>query len=569
MGEQLASSLRLDSEDAIRGLTSRDADGRVAATVKGQSSPGAPRQTELTVSDYGTEHAASSGRPLLAVCDLHKRFPGVHAVRGVSFEVLAGEARGLVGENGAGKSTLIEMIAGACAPDEGVIGVAGRRVIPGSVRAAASAGIAVIHQEPRIVPALSAAANAFLSRIPQRAGLVAKREMNRKFANWCERLCVNIPADRAAGALGIGGQSIVQLIGALDGGAKIVLLDEPTAALGPGERESVFRAMSLLRERGAAVVFVSHNLNEVLSHCDVVTVMRDGSIVSTQPAREATTDSLIAAMLGEKLDHLLAARIAGRNRRVNAESGSGFLLKASDVTVPRRLHHVSVTLRAGEILGVAGLTGSGRTRLLRALAGAEPTSRGRLLVAGRRQPWPTTPAQALRVGIALAPEDRRKQGLVLSRSAAVNVALPKLTQSPPWQLARRRTLRAWSEGACSAVRFPLDRLDGPARVLSGGTQQKLVLAKWLAVEPRVLLVDEPFRGIDVGAKAEIAKVLTDLADQGLGIMMASEETEELVGMVDRVIVLQAGSVTSEFTGSEVELNRVVDAMFPHARRGRQ
>jgi ABC-type sugar transport system ATPase subunit len=507
--------------------------------------------------------------PLLSVREVHKRFPGVYAVRGISLDVRPGEVRGLVGENGAGKSTLIGMIAGYVPPDNGAIAVAGVQIARGSVHAAANAGIAVTHQEPHIVPSLSAAANAFLNRIPQRAGFVVKREMNRRFRDWCDQLNTEIPPDRVAGALGIGAQQIVQLIRALDARAKIVLLDEPTAASGPAERASVFQGLNLLRARGAAVVFVSHNLSEVLTHCDMVTVMRDGSIVSTELSQKATPDSLIDAMLGEKLDHVLAVRSAGRRRRVLAESRTGVLLEASEVTVPGRLHEVTVTLRAGEILGVAGLTGSGRTRLLRALAGAEPTSRGRLLVDAQPQPWPTTPAQALRMGIALAPEDRRHEGLILPRSAAENVALPKLTQSSPWRLVKRRLLKSWSVPACEAVSFPLDRLNGPARILSGGTQQKVVLAKWLAVQPRVLLVDEPFRGIDVGAKAEIAKVLADLADQGVGIVMASEETEELVGMVDRVIVLQRGSISSEFTGSEIELDRVVEAMFPHARRGSQ
>ena len=526
----------------------------------------------MTPSDASTVGTSGSGsketrreecppRWALSVRGLDKRFPGVHAVRGVSLDVGPGQVRGLVGENGAGKSTVIKMIAGACAQDEGAVVVDGRAVPHGSVRAAASAGIVAVHQDAQIVPGLSAADNALLTRLPDRAGFVSRRAGHRRFTEWCSAIGAEIPADQPAGELGLGQQQLLQVIRALDRRGKVILMDEPTAGLGPKELDALMRAIRRFREQGSAILFVSHNLEEVLSICDEVTVMRDGRVVSSRSSAAETSDSLITAMLGEKLGQTLERRL-GRHVQRTAGTHAPQLLRASGVSVPDRIEGIDLVLHAGEILGIAGLAGSGRTRLLRALAGNEPTSRGALFMDGDQRPWPTTPRQAFRLGIALATENRRAEGLALSLSGAENVALPRLARTRRLSVARKTSLRRWATDVCGAVRFPPERLGARAGTLSGGTQQKLVLAKLLAIKPRVLLVDEPFRGIDVGAKAEIIELLARLASQGIGIVMASEDTEELVGMSDRIIVLQQGRATKELRGADVELGRVVKEMFP-------
>jgi ABC-type sugar transport system ATPase subunit len=380
--------------------------------------------------------------------------------------------------------------------------------------------------------------------------------MRRRFQEWCDQLGISLPLRTPAGALSTAGQQAIEIIRALEQDARIVLMDEPTAALGPSERAALLRMIAMLRENGATMMFISHHLEEVLELCTTVTVLRDGETVCTVPTEGATVDVLVTAMLGEKL-----ARMEQSHRSGTATANEEEVLRAERVRVPGRLHEVSLGVRRGEILGVAGLIGSGRSTLVRALAGAEPTAAGRMFVHGREVTWPRTPKQALRRGVALAPEDRRAQGLVLSRSGAENVMLPALSRVGRWGFMRNRQVRKAAAGPAREVRFDEQRLVAPAKTLSGGNQQKLLLAKWLTVPPNVLIVDEPTRGVDVGGKAEIFRTLADLAARGIAVVMVSEEAEELIALADRVLVLCDGREAGTFE-APMELDAVVTAMFP-------
>ena len=494
----------------------------------------------------------------LAATGLTKSFPGVRAVHDLSLEVLQGEVHGLVGENGAGKSTVVKMLSGACVPDGGEVRVMGELMLDSSPLASRRAGVATIYQEPNVVPALSPVANVFLGQEMSRRGFRSERAMRRRFNEWCGLLNLTLPARGATGGLSIGSQQAIEIMRALQQEARVVIMDEPTAALSKPEIEALHRIIGILRARQTSLIIISHDLDEVLQLCDRVTVMRDGQKVMATRAIDTDVDSLVTAMLGKKLEVAVDRAQSERRRRSHPAPP---LLDVRGLELPGRLDAVDLSLGQGEILGIAGLVGAGRTSLLRALAGIEPLATGRLWVEGVEAPWPTSPTEAIELGLMLAPEDRRTQGLVLGLRGRDNVTLASMRG-----IARAGWLRpgASQRAAASvspAVGLAPQRLGVAAGTLSGGNQQKVVLAKCLRARPKILLADEPTRGIDVGAKAEIFEVLTRFAADGLGVIMVSEETEELIAFADRVIVLSNGAVTGEFEGSGLEHERVMKAMF--------
>jgi rhamnose transport system ATP-binding protein len=484
------------------------------------------------VSDPGTEPVALRAR---GIC---KSFPGVRALRGVDFDVRAGEVHGLVGENGAGKSTLVKILTGAAEPDAGT--VEGPR-----------SGIAAIYQEPAIVPGLSAAANVFLGRAHRRGPFISRSRTRREFRRLNARLGLAIDPDARAASLSPANVRMLEIMRALDAEHRILIMDEPTASLGPAERERLYEAVRGLREAGVATVHVSHDLGEVLALCDRVTVLRDGELVATEPVRRWTKERLVTAMLG----HVVLAPPPQPR-----EIGEQEVLRVEGLTVPGVLDGVSFSLRRGEILGIGGLVGSGRTELLRALAGADAGARGRLFVRGRERPWPRTVRGALALGIALAPEERA-QGLVASLSAAANVCLTDMRAVASAGVIReRRRLRRAAE-TMRSLAFDVERLREPAVFLSGGSQQKLVIGKWLHRRPDVLLMDEFTRGIDVGAKAEILAVITRLASQGMSLIIVSSELEELVEGADRVLVLAGGRLVGNLSRADASVERILRLVF--------
>lgn len=483
-----------------------------------------------------------------------KRFGETVAVDGVTLAIARGTVHALVGENGAGKSTLLGLLAGRTALSEGHIDVFGRALQTGNVRASRTAGIIAIYQELTIVPSLSACANVFLGQTRSRFGFLSERAMRKKFGELCERLGVVISADISAGALSVADQQMLEIIRALESRAKILLLDEPTSALALSERDALFRRVRELRSQDVTILLVSHNLDEVLSIADDISVCRDGRLIRTASVADWTKPSLVAAMLGHAA--------SPPTKRRSAISSEPFL-RAEEVTAPNKIEKISVAVGKGEIVGVGGLVGSGRTTLLRALCGLEAGSTGRLWIDGKKRPWPGSPLQALELGIALIPENR-KQGLVLGRPAQENVVLANLDATANAGFISERRLHDCAKSAMRGYHFNERRLFASAGSLSGGNQQKLLLARWRHRPPHLLLADEPTRGIDVGAKEEILIKLRMLADGELGVLFVSSELEEVVAVSDRVLVLAAGREAGRLGADASVKDILMSAFSPQA-----
>ena len=480
------------------------------------------------------------GRPFaIESRDLEKRFGGIIALKDVNIQAGAGTIHALVGENGAGKSTFLGIIAGRLVPTSGYVMVFGERYEFGDPRHAHRLGIAAIYQELTIVPAMSALANVFLGQTISHGGVLARAEMKHRFQELCARLGVSIPADVSAGRLSVADQQTLEIMRGVYSKARLLLFDEPTTSLAPAERQSLFRVMRELRDQGTTMMFVSHNLEEVLGIADNVTVFRDGEVAASAPRKEWTKRDLVRAMIG----HDLQTDAATGPTKVTHYSAPP-LLSARGITLPGVLDDIAIEVHAGETVGIGGLVGSGRSSLLRSLAGLEPHSRGELRIEGKAVPWPHTPRRALRVGIALVPEDRKTQGLVLGMSAMANITMTNYDEVSRLGFLSTRLMAARSRDVAREIGFAENRVATSVRHLSGGNQQKILMGKWRFHQPRILLVDEPTRGIDVRAKEEILATLRRLSDQGLGVVIASSELEEVVAISHRVLVLAEGRVVT-------------------------
>ncbi|GHG93292.1 sugar ABC transporter ATP-binding protein [Streptomyces rubradiris] len=474
--------------------------------------------------------------PVLALKGVSKSFGAVRALRDVSLELLPGEAHALAGENGAGKSTLIKILAGVHRPDTGQVLLDGGPVVlhgPGDARAV---GIAVIHQEPTLFPDLSVAENIFMGRGPTRAlGRIDHKATRAATAALMRRLGVGLDPGRPARGLSIADQQLVEIAKALSFDARVLIMDEPTAALTGSEAARLFGVVRTLREQGAAVLFVSHRLQEILEICQKVTTLRDGTRIATEPLAGMTEDDLIRRMVGRDLAELYPKRH----------------VRAGDVALSvRRLTRegvftdVSFDVRRGEIVGLAGLVGAGRTEVARAVFGVDRRDAGEVEVAGR--PLPNgAPSAAMAAGLALVPEDRRAQGLVMNLSVERNIGLTGLRTTARAGLVHRRAERRRSLDWAVRLQVKYARIADAVSTLSGGNQQKVVLAKWLATAPKVLVVDEPTRGIDVGTKAEVHRLLGELAADGVAVLMISSDLPEILGMADRVLVMHEGRITAD------------------------
>jgi rhamnose transport system ATP-binding protein len=492
----------------------------------------------------------SHDSPMVRLEGVRKAFGPVVALRQGTLAVAPGSIHALVGENGAGKSTLVKVVAGVHRRDAGVLELAGEPVDFRSPAEAKAAGVAVIYQEPTLFPDLSVAENILLGREPlRRLRRIDRPAMRAEAARLFRRLGVALDPDRPAEGLSIADQQIVEIAKAISQDARVLVMDEPTAALSGVEVDRLFAVARGLRDAGCAVVFISHRFDEVFALCDTVTVMRDGAWISTDPIGAVTRDELVSRMVGREVDSLYPD-VAGTPGDV--------VLSVSNLGRTGAFHDVTFDVRAGEIVGLAGLVGAGRSEIVRAVFGIDRYDAGSVRVAGIPLP-PGDPRAAVAAGVAFVPEDRRLQGLVTASSVSRNVT----------SVVRRRLVRlglvAAAQEAAVAGRWAgrLDvraaALDALAATLSGGNQQKVVLAKWLATEPRVLIVDEPTRGIDVGTKAAVHGLLADVAASGMAVLMISSELPEVLGLAHRVLVVCEGRVTAELDRSEATPERVVHA----------
>ncbi len=473
---------------------------------------------------------------LLRLSGIEKSFPGVKAIRTADLDVRAGEIHALVGENGAGKSTLIKVVTGAHAPDAGRIELAGRALrIRGPIDAF-RAGVAAIYQEFNLVPGLTARENMFLGREATRAGLCRPGRERRLAHCVMERLDAAIDPDARVADLNIAHQQLVEIARALLADARLLIMDEPTAALTPREVERLFAVLAEMRADGRGVLFISHRLGEVLRIADRVTVMRDGETLGTWETPQLSRERLIELMVGRPLDQEFPARTVGVGHE---------LLTVENLT-GGPVHDVSFAVRRGEVLGIAGLVGAGRTELVRLVFGADRPASGRIRLDGRLLAI-GSPRDAIASGICLLTEDRKNQGLVLNLPARDNFALGNLDHWSQAGWIDRRSEQSAFARYVESLRIRVAGPDQPAGHLSGGNQQKLLVARWLENDAQVIIFDEPTRGIDVGAKYEMYLLMGELAARGKAIVMISSELPEILGMSDRVLVMHAGRVTGEIT----------------------
>jgi ribose transport system ATP-binding protein len=499
-----------------------------------------------------TATAATATRAPAAVLmqGVTKRFPGVVALDHVDLAVMPGEVHVLVGENGAGKSTLMRILAGAEHPDEGTVSLHGSPMRFGHPSEALDAGIAMIYQELNLAPHLSAEANVFLGREPVRVpftGWLDHRRMREETAAALAALNSDAPLGVPVGRLGIADQQLIEVAKALSLNASVVIMDEPTAALAEAEIESLFAAVRRLRESGVAVIYISHRLEEVLEIGDRITVLRDGRNVATMPAAEADVPTIIRLMVGRDLSDM--------PMRGTSEAGEE-ALRVEGILREGVVGPCSLSVRHGEVLGIAGLVGCGRTELSRAIFGADPADGGAVFVEGERVSI-RSPRDAVRAGLALLPEDRKVDGLALNLAVGTNITLACLDALTRLGLIRREAERALADAQVKALDIRLRDVDQPAVSLSGGNQQKVLLARWLASQAKVFLFDEPTRGVDVGAKFEIYALMNELTRQGAGVIMISSYLPELLGMSDRILVMRAGRIVAELAREEATQERVM------------
>ncbi len=484
-----------------------------------------------------------SSTPLLEVRGMGKSFPGVRALKDVDLHIRKGEVLALLGENGAGKSTLMKILSGVQPRDEGDILIEGENVAIRGVQDALEHGISLIHQELNMATNLSVGANIFLGREPKKRGLIDETTIFTDSKAYLNRVGLDVDPQTVVGDLPIGRQQLVEIAKALSVKARILIMDEPTSSLSQNETNTLFQVIKDLSSRGVSIIYISHRLGEVEELADRVTVLRDGENAGDLLHSKINHDAMVRLMVGRDISQFYARTIH--------EPGNGVLEVRNLRTPEHPEHELNFSLKAGEIVGMAGLVGAGRTELLGTLFGVTPAVNGEITVCGEATA-PQSPEEAIKAGIALVPEDRKQQGLILEMTVRENLGLASLKQESPKGLF----LNDSREGEITqkiiqkmSVKTPSDRQ--VVQYLSGGNQQKVALGKWLAMEPKVLLLDEPTRGIDVGAKQEIYGLMEDLAKRGIAILFVSSEIEEVLGMSDRTLVMHEGRITGELSRDEL------------------
>jgi ribose transport system ATP-binding protein len=505
---------------------------------------------------------------VLQARSISKTFGGIKALDNVSLKVYAGRVNAIVGENGAGKSTLMKIFSGVYQEYEGQIFLDGRQVAFGNPKEAQNSGIAIIHQELNLIPHLSVAENVFLGKeFVNRLGLINYTTMHSKTAKILERLDLHINPHIPVSNLRVGQQQVVEIAHALSLDARIVIMDEPTSAISEHEIEVLFGLIRSLKAQGVAVVYITHKLDELFQIADTVTVLRDGKLVGSSPIEDVTHDDIVRSMVGRDVKDFFVKADVVKPREV-------LCVRDMCLAHPRRpddcvVDRVSFEVKAGEVLGLFGLMGAGRTELLETIFGLHPKrSSGRIFLNGR-QTRINSPANAINLGIGFVTEDRKLEGLVLQMSVAASISLASLEQTECFGLLSGRLENRLAQEYVERLSIKTPSVKQIVENLSGGNQQKVVIAKWLATNPQVLLLDEPTRGIDVNAKNEIYRLISELTQAGLAIVMVSSELPEIMAIADRIIVLSEGKHTAEFTPSQTTEELIMRAAIPKSFGSRQ
>ena len=481
--------------------------------------------------------------------DIRKSFPGVQALKTVTFSLHKGEIHGLVGENGAGKSTLVKILTGVLSSDSGSISLNGKSVAIESPRQAQQLGISIIHQELSVLPNLTVGQNIYLGREPRKflPFWIDWKTLYRMADEQLQRLNVQISSRTPVAELSVAQRQMVEVARALSLAAGVIVMDEPTSALTEREIESLFSLMRSLKQQGISIIFISHKLEEIVQIADRITVLRDGSLVGSAPVGDLTPNQIVTMMVGRELGEMYPKQEVVRKEVV---------LSVRNLRRGKDLRGVSFELHSGEILGLAGLVGSGRTYVARSIFGADPLEGGEFQLDGRPVRI-RSPQEAIALGIGFLPEDRKAQGVLLGLPVSSNIAIARLGNVSRWGVIVFRRLKELALEFVQKLSIRTPSISQLVRNLSGGNQQKVVLAKWLALRPRILILDEPTRGIDVGAKAEIHALMNQLAKDGVGILMISSDLPEVLGVSDRILVMHEGAIAGEFSRQEASPDKIM------------
>ncbi|MBG9816127.1 sugar ABC transporter ATP-binding protein [Bacillus safensis] len=480
--------------------------------------------------------------------NIHKAFGKNTVLSGVSFDLVTGEVHALMGENGAGKSTLMNLLTGLYSLDQGTIQIDGKETAFKNPKEAEQHGIAFIHQELNIWPDMTVLENLFIGKeIYTKLGLLDTKKMKVLAQAQLDRLSVNLSLDQEAGSCSVGQKQMIEIAKALMTDAKVIIMDEPTAALTEREIEKLFQVIESLKKEGVSIVYISHRMEEIFAICDRITIMRDGKTVDTKAIPETNFHEVVKKMVGRELTDRYPER---------TPSTGDIVLEVKQASRKGQFQDINFSVKAGEIVGVAGLMGAGRTEMMRSLFGLDPLDQGEIWVHGKKA-LIKKPSDAVKLGIGFITEDRKDEGLMLDASIRENIGLPNLKSFSPKGLIDKKTEQDFVDLLIKRLTIKTASSDISARSLSGGNQQKVVIAKWIGIQPKVLILDEPTRGVDVGAKREIYQLMNELTDRGVAILMVSSELPEILGMSDRVLVIHEGTISGELDKTEATQERIM------------
>ncbi|TYR79388.1 sugar ABC transporter ATP-binding protein [Priestia megaterium] len=484
----------------------------------------------------------------IKMTNIHKAFGKNQVLSGVDFELKPGEVHALMGENGAGKSTLMNILTGLHKKDEGQIWIDGKETYFNNPKEAEQHGVTFIHQELNIWRDMTVLENLFIGKeLRTSFGFLKTKEMKEMAKKQFEQLAVTVPLEQEAGLCSVGQQQMIEIAKALMTNAKVIIMDEPTAALTEREIQKLFDVINRLRKQGVSIVYISHRMEEIFAICDRITVMRDGKTVDTTPIPETSFDDVVRRMVGRALTD----RFPSRNPVLGEK-----VFEVKELTKKGVFQDISFSVQRGEIVGVAGLMGAGRTEIMRVIFGLDPFDSGDILLNGERVSI-QRPDQAVKLGIGFITEDRKDEGLVLDFSIRENIALPSLYSFSPKGMIERKSEQDFVDLLIERLTIKTQSSETSARNLSGGNQQKVVIAKWIGIRPKVLILDEPTRGVDVGAKREIYQLMNELTERGVAIIMVSSELPEVIGMSDRVLVIHEGKLTGELMKDEATQEKIM------------